>query len=107
MFKKLLLSLLMATGISSTAHALTVEQFQDLASGDYRKATIMYLGGVNDAVRIFSMWGSEDCTEWKTLSPNQLIAAFEAHYANIEDKQQHISVWAFSYVLKHGGCADE
>ena len=107
MFKKLLLSLLMATGISSTAHALTVEQFQDLADGDYRKATIMYLGGVNDAARIFNVWTYEDCTQWKTLSPNPFIAAFEAHYPKIEDKQQHISVWAFSYALKHGGCADE
>lgn len=107
MFKKLLLSLLVGTGISSTAHALTAEQFKQLADGTYRNATTMYLGGVNDAVRIFSMWSNEDCAKWKTLSPNQILAAFEAHYDDIEDKQTLISYWAFEYSFKNGGCADE
>ena len=105
MFKKLLLPLILA--ISTNTHALTVEQFASLADGDYRKATTMYLGGVNDAVRIFSFYGNEDCTEWKVLSPNQFLAAFEAHYPKIEDKQKLISMWAFEYAIKHGGCADE
>lgn len=115
MFKKLnsaaliiTAGLLVGTGISSTAHALTAEQFKELADGTYRNATTMYLGGVNDAVRIFNTWSSdEDCAKWKVLSPNQIMAAFEAHYDDMEDKQQLIAVWAFSYSLKNGGCADE
>lgn len=108
MFKKLLLSLLMATGISSTAHALTLEQFKELADdAKYRKATIMYLGGVNDSVKIMATWSDEDCTQWKVLSPNQLMAAFEAHYPKIEDKDTLIAYWAFKYAFQHGGCADE
>jgi len=95
------------TGIISTAHGITVEQFKQLADGTYRNATTMYLGGVNDGVRIFSVWANEDCTKWKTLSPNQILAAFEAHYNDIEDKQTLISHWAFEYSFINGGCADE
>lgn len=104
MFKKLLLPLILS--ISANTNALTVEQFQSLSDGDYRQASTMYLGGVNDAVRIFSFYGNEGCAKWKVLSPNQFLAAFEAHYDNIEDKQQLISVWAFEYALMNGGCAD-
>lgn len=107
MFKKLVVGLLLVTGISSATHALTVENFRQLAEGDYRKSTIMYLGGVNDAVKIMATWSNEDCVKWKVLSPNQIIAAFEAHYANIENKQMLISYWAFEYSLRNGGCADE
>jgi hypothetical protein len=104
MNKKLLLPLILSFSVN--AHALTIEQFAALADGEYRKATTMYLGGVNDTVRIFSFYGNEDCTEWKVLSPNQFLAAFEAHYPNIEDKQKLISMWAFEYALMNGGCAD-
>jgi len=107
MFKKLVVGLLLATGISSATHALTVEQFKQLSEGGLRKATIMYLGGVNDAVKIIATWANEDCAKWKVLSPNQIVAAFEAHYADIEDKQILIGYWAFEYSLKNGGCADE
>ena len=103
MFKKLLLTL----AISTNAHALTIEQFSTLTDGDYRPATTMYLGGVNDAVRIFNVYSNDDCMKWKILSPNQFLAAFEAHYPKIEDKQKLISVWAFEYALEHGGCADQ
>ena len=47
MFKKLVVGLLLATGISSATHALTIEDFKQLSEGDFRKSTIMYLGGVN------------------------------------------------------------
>jgi len=104
MFKKLLLPLVLA--ISANTHALTVEQFSILTEGDYRQGTIMYLGGVNDAVRVFSFYSNDNCEKWKKLSPNQFIAAFEAHYDDL-DKQQLISIWAFEYALKHGGCADQ
>lgn len=105
MFKKLLLPLILS--ISTNAHALTIEQFAALADGDYRQATIMYLGGVNDTVRIYGIWANEDCKKWKVLSPNQLIAAFEANYAHIEDKQNHIASWAIEYTVMNGGCSDE
>ena len=107
MFKKLVVGLLLATGISSAAHALTIEDFKQLSEGDFRKSTIMYLGGVNDSVRIMAMWANEDCSKWKVLSPNQIMAAFEAHYADIEDKQVLIAYWAFEYSLTNGGCGDE
>jgi len=103
MFKKLLLTL----AISTNAHALTIEQFATLASGDYRQATTMYLGGVNDTVRIYAVWGNENCKKWKTLSPNQFLAAFEAHYDNIEEKERHIASWAIEYAIMNGGCADQ
>lgn len=105
MFKKLLLPLILS--ISTNAYALTIEQFAALADGDYRQATTMYLGGVNDTVRIYAVWGNEDCKKWKVLSPNQLMAAFEANYDNIEDKQNHIASWALEYAIMNGGCADE
>ena len=107
MFKKLVVGLLLATGISSAAHALTIEDFKQLSEGDFRKSTIMYLGGVNDAVKIMATWSNEDCVKWKVLSPNQIVAAFEAHYADIENKQILIAYWAFEYSLTNGGCADE
>ena len=107
MFKKLVVGLLLATGISSATHALTIENFKQLSEGKYKDATGMYLGGVNDSVKIMATWANEDCAKWKVLSPNQIVAAFEAHYADIEDKQILIGYWAFEYSLKNGGCADE
>jgi L-alanine-DL-glutamate epimerase-like enolase superfamily enzyme len=107
MFKKLVVGLLLATGISSAAHALTIEDFKQLSEGGVRQATTMYLGGINDAVKIMATWSNEDCVKWKVLSPNQIIAAFEAHYADIENKQTLIAYWAFEYSLKNGGCDDE
>ena len=104
MFKKLLLPLILS--ISTNAHALTIEQFAALADGDYRQATIMYLGGVNDTVRIYGIWANQDCQKWKVLSPNQLLAAFEANYDHIEDKKNHIASWAIEYAIMNGGCSD-
>ncbi len=93
--------------ISANTHALTIEQFYYLASGDYRKETTMYLGGVNDTTRIYAVWGNENCKKWKVLSPNQFLAAFEANYDLIEDKERHIASWAIEYAIMNGGCADE
>lgn len=102
MFKKLLLTL----AISTSAHALTIEQFYYLSSNDYREETTMYLGGVNDTVRVYAVWANEDCKKWKVLSPNQFIAAFEANYDQIEEKERHIASWAIEYAIMNGGCAD-
>lgn len=37
MFKKLVVGLLLATGISSATHALTIEDFKQLSEGAYER----------------------------------------------------------------------
>jgi len=70
-----------------------------------RLACMAYVIGITESWRIMHGITKRECKKFKTLSPNMVMAAFQAEYKNLDPEGDNV-VHLSKYIIENGGCAD-
>ena len=106
MIKKLAISLLCLWAVS--ANALSNKDLNTLCDPamELEFACKTYAIGVTEAWRTMRLLAKPDCKKFKTLSPNMVLAAFQAEYNDL-DPEKNAMMFLTEHIMDNGGCEEE
>ena len=106
MIKRIAFSLLCLWTISANAGFATNEYINNVVcSPDLKEyhACGTYFKGVTEALKMMILITKPECKRFKRLSPNMVLAAFEAEYEHL-DPEDYAITFLSKYIMDNGGC---